>query len=66
MNNNQRSLKSPTIKCEATSTSVTKALLSKHEIKSEPVVKIEKLLEYDSKVEFNNKMTAKEILDLVK
>lgn len=69
MNNNQRSsIKSPTIKCEATSTSaaVTQALLSKHNIKSEPVVKIEKLAEFDSKIEFNNKMSAKEIYELVK
>lgn len=65
-NNNQRNMKSPTIKCEATSTSVTQALLNKHDIKSEPVVKIEKLVEFDSKVEFNNKMTAKEVYELVK
>jgi histone demethylase len=62
---NQRSIKSPTIKCEATSTS-TQALISKHEIKAEPVVKIEKLGEFDSKVEFNNKMMAKEIFEVVK
>lgn len=65
MNNNQRGLKSPTIKCEATSTVLTQALL-KHEIKSEPVVKIEKLLEYDDKTEFNNRMSAKEIYEAVK
>lgn len=66
-NNNQRTIKSPTIKCEATSTSaVTQALLSKHEIKSEPVVKIEKLVEFDSKFEFSNKMTAKEVYEQVK
>lgn len=65
-NNNQRAIKSPTIKCEATSTSTQQALLSKHEIKSEPVIKIEKLVEFDSKVEFTNKMTAKEIYDTVK
>lgn len=66
-NNNQRNIKSPTIKCEATSTSaVTQALLNKHEIKSEPVVKIEKLVEFDSKIEFSNKMTAKEVYELVK
>jgi hypothetical protein len=63
MNNNQR--KSPTIKCEATST-VTQALLNKHEIKSEPVVKIEKLVEFDCKTEFSNKMLAKEIYEAVK
>lgn len=63
--NNQRNLKSPTIKCEATSTS-TQALLSKHEIKLEPVVKIEKLIEFDSKVEFSHKMSAKEIYEAVK
>lgn len=66
MNNNQRSLKSPTIKCEATSTVVTQALLNKHEIKLEPVVKIEKLREYDDKVDFNVKMTAKEVYEAVK
>jgi lysine-specific demethylase 6A len=67
MNNNQRTIKSPTIKCEATSTSaVTQALLSKHEIKSEPIVKIEKLVEIDSKFEFSNKMTAKEVYEQVK
>lgn len=65
MNNNQRGLKSPTIKCEATSTVVTQALL-KHEIKSEPVVKIERLLEYDDKTEFNNRMLAKEVYEAVK
>ncbi|XP_070506208.1 lysine-specific demethylase 6A isoform X3 [Chironomus tepperi] len=63
--NSLRSIKSPTIKCEATSTS-TQALLSKHEIKSEPVVKIEKLVEFDNKVEFTNKMSAKEICEAVK
>lgn len=66
MNNNQRSLKSPTIKCEATSTVVTQAILNRHEIKSEPVVKIEKLIEYDDKVDFNNRMSAKEIYEAVK
>lgn len=67
MNNNQRLMKSPTIKCEATSTSaVTQALLSKHDIKSEPVVKIEKLAEIDNKVDFNIKMTAKEVYECVK
>lgn len=66
MNNNQRSLKSLTIKCEATSTVVTQALLHKHEIKSEPVVKIEKLMEYDDKTEFTNRMLAKEIYEAVK
>jgi hypothetical protein len=65
MNNNQRNAKSPTIKCEATST-VTQALLNKHEIKSEPIVKIEKLVEFDCKTEFSNKMSAKEIFDAVK
>lgn len=64
--NNNRNLKSPTIKCEATSTVVTQALLNKHEIKSEPVVKIEKLLEYDDKVEFSVKMLAKEVYEAVK
>lgn len=66
MNNNQRNLKSPTIKCEATSTVVTQALLHKHEIKSEPIVKIEKLIEYDDKIEYTNRMSAKEILESVK
>lgn len=66
MNNNQRSIKSPTIKCEATSTVVTQAILNKHEIKSEPVVKIEKLIEYDDKIKFHNKMSAKEIHETVK
>lgn len=64
-NNNLRNIKSPTIKCEATSTS-TQALLNKHEIKSEPVVKIEKLVEFDNKVEFTNKMSAKEICEVVR
>jgi len=40
--------------------------LSKHEIKTEPVVKIEKLIEYDSKIEFDIKMSAKEVLEAVK
>lgn len=66
MNNNQRTLKSPTVKCEATSTVVTQALLHKHEIKSEPVVKIEKLIEYGDKIEFSNRMLAKEIYEGVK
>lgn len=63
MNNNR--MKSPTIKCEATSTVVTQAQL-KHEIKAESVVKIEKLVEYDDKLEFSNKMSAKEILETIK
>lgn len=63
--NSLRNIKSPTIKCEATSTS-TQALLNKHEIKSEPVVKIEKLVEFDNKVEFSIKMSAKEICEAVK
>lgn len=66
MNNNQRNVKSPTIKCEATSTVVTQALLHKHEIKAEPVIKIEKLMEYDDKIKFNNKMVAKELYEAVK
>lgn len=65
MNNNQRNLKSPTVKCEATST-VSQGLLNKHEIKTEPVVKIEKLIEFDCKTEFSNKMLAKEIFEAVK
>lgn len=64
--NNNRGLKSPTIKCEATSTVVTQALLHKSEIKSEPVVKIEKLIQFDDKIEFHNKMFAKEVYDAVK
>lgn len=64
--NNNRGLKSPTIKCEATSTVVTQALLNKSDIKAEPIVKIEKLIEYDDKVEFSNKMLAKEIYEAVK
>ena len=58
LNNNsssQRSLKSP-----------TQALLQKHEIKSEPVVKIERLREYDDKTVFSHKMSAKEIYEAVK
>lgn len=66
MNNNQRNIKSPTIKCEATSTVVTQALLNKHEIKSEPVVKMERLVDYDDKIDFNNRMLAKEIQEAVK
>lgn len=66
MSSNQRNLRSPTIKCEATSTVVTQAILNKHEIKAEPTVKIEKLIEYDDKTEFNNKMSAKEIHEAVK
>lgn len=65
-NSNQRNLRSPTIKCEATSTVVTQAILNKHEIKAEATVKIEKLIEYDDKTEFNNKMSAKEIHEAVK
>lgn len=64
--NNSRNLKSPTIKCEATSTVVTQALLNKHEIKAEPVMKIEKLVEYDDKLEFCNKMSAKEVYEVIK
>lgn len=64
--NNNRNLKSPTIKCEATSTVVTQALLNKHEIKAEPMMKIEKLVEYDDKLEFCNKMSAKEVYEAIK
>lgn len=63
LNNNNRSAKSPPIKCEATSTSV---LLKKYEIKSEPVIKIEKLMDYDAKPKFTTKMTSKEIYTTVK
>lgn len=70
INNNlmQRNLKSPPIKCEATSTSstATSALLKKHEIKSEPVIKIEKLIDFDMKPTFSNKMTSKELYLAVK
>lgn len=62
-----RNMKSPPVKCEATSTSaVTSALLNKHEIKDEPVIKIEKLLEYEYKPVFSNDMVSKEIHAAVK
>jgi lysine-specific demethylase 6A len=50
------------IKCETnSSTTVTEAIL-KNEIKSEPILKIEKL-EFAEKICFNNRMLAKEILE---
>ena len=68
MNNNNnsmqtRNLKSPSIKCEATSTSV---LLKKHEIKTEPVIKIENMLEYDCMPKFSTAMMAKDVEAAVK
>ena len=68
MNNNNnnmqtRNLKSPSIKCEVTSTSV---LLKKHEIKTEPVIKIENILEYDCKPKFTIRMGAKDVEAAVK
>lgn len=70
INNNNvtsRSLKSPPVKCEATSTSTSASvLLKKHEIKSEPVIKIEKLIDFDVKPKFHNKMSSKEIYLAVK
>jgi histone demethylase len=63
VSNSNRGVKSPPIKCEATSTSV---LLKKYEIKSEPVIKIEKLLDYETKPKFSTKMSSKEIYAAVK
>lgn len=61
MTNEEIDLKTATIKCESNSTMVTEAIL-KNEIKSEPILKIEKL-EFSEKMCFNNRMTAKEILE---
>ncbi|KAL1377204.1 hypothetical protein pipiens_016428, partial [Culex pipiens pipiens] len=64
--------KSPTIKAEATSStssnssSAKRHLLAKHDIKLEPVIKIEKLTETAVKPGFSIEMSAKELLQAVK
>lgn len=61
-------MKSPPIKCEATSTSVMgfQSGSSKCDIKSEPVVKIEKLFDVTDKLTFSTQMDSKQITDVVK
>ncbi|XP_058817943.1 lysine-specific demethylase 6A isoform X2 [Topomyia yanbarensis] len=67
-------VKSPTIKAEATSSTgglaaaaaAKRHLLAKHDIKLEPVIKIEKLSEPTLKPGFSIDMTAKELLQAVK
>lgn len=58
-------MKSPPIKCEATSTSIV-SFQPKCDIKSEPVVKIEKLFDPNEKLTFTTQMDSKQIADVVK
>lgn len=62
--------KSPTIKAEATSSTTSSSakrhLLAKHDIKLEPVIKIEKLTETATKPGFSIDMSAKELQQAVK
>lgn len=56
-----------TEKCEATSTSLqANQFILKHELKTEPVVKLEKLCDIDTKPTFSIDMTAKELQAAVK
>ena len=61
-------MKSPPIKCEATSTSIVTAssIRTKREIKTEPVLKIEKIYENDEKPIFCHEMDAKQISEACK
>lgn len=69
-NNNINStprIKEEPVKCEATSTSLqANQFIMRHELKSEPIVKIEKLFEKDAKPEFSIEMSAKELQAAVK
>ncbi|XP_063702646.1 histone demethylase UTY isoform X2 [Culicoides brevitarsis] len=60
-------IKEEPVKCEATSTSLqANQFIMRHELKSEPIVKIEKLYEKDVKPEFSIEMSAKELQAAVK
>lgn len=60
-------IKEEPVKCEATSTSLqANQFIMRHELKSEPIVKIEKLFEKDVKPEFSIEMSAKELQAAVK
>lgn len=60
-------IKQELVKCEATSTSLqANQFIMKHELKSEPIVKIEKLFEKDLKPTFAIDMPAKELQAAVK
>lgn len=56
-----------TEKCEVTSTSLqANQFIMKHELKTEPIIKLEKLFELDVKPKFSIEMTSKELLAGVK
>lgn len=56
-----------TEKCEATSTSLqANQFIMKHELKTDPIVKIEKLFETDTRPKFSIEMSAKELQAAVK
>lgn len=55
--------KSPPIKCEATS---TMSIIPKCDIKTEPVLKIEKLFGKDDAISFSTAMDSKQIMETVK
>lgn len=60
-------IKEEPVKCEATSTSLqANQFIMRHELTSEPIVKIEKLFEKDAKPEFSIEMSAKELQAAVK
>lgn len=70
-----RQMKSPPIKCEATSTSANNSsgkvkhsttIIPKCDIKTEPIVKIEKLLDTNDKLSFSIQMDSKQIVDVIK
>lgn len=58
--------KSPSIKCEVTSTSLTNNMLSKYDETVKPVIKIENLFHNDIKPIFTTDMVSKDILLAVK
>lgn len=56
-----------TEKCEATSTSLqANQFILKHELKTEPIVKLEKLFELDAKPKFSIEMNSKELQNAVR
>lgn len=60
-------IKEEPVKCEATSTSLqANQFIMRHELKSEPIVKIEKLFEKDAKPVFSIEMSAKDLQAAVK
>lgn len=58
--------KSPSVKCEVTSTSLTNNMLSKYDDTVKPVIKIENLFHNDIKPIFTTDMVSKDILLAVK